>query len=122
MRLNIEYKIMTSLAPDYDKLPPLHKLEVFEFALSQTDGQARNNSECFLLLYLWEDFYFLGYVAASPVWKPSFFLFFCTRVCILHVRAWRGCVFLFTTAVLQSLFLLELQSFFLQLLLVVAVF
>lgn len=39
MRLNIEYKIMTSLAPDYDKLPPLHKLEVFETALAQTDGQ-----------------------------------------------------------------------------------
>lgn len=39
MRLNIEYKIMTNLAPDYEKLPPLHKLEVFECALSQTDGQ-----------------------------------------------------------------------------------
>lgn len=39
MRLNMEYKIMTSLAPDYDKLPPLHKLEVFESALSETDGQ-----------------------------------------------------------------------------------
>ncbi|CAM9531074.1 unnamed protein product, partial [Ectocarpus sp. 8 AP-2014] len=39
MRLNMEYKIMTSLAPDYDKLPPLNKLEVFERALAQTDGQ-----------------------------------------------------------------------------------
>lgn len=39
--MNMEYKIMTSLAPDYDKLPPLHKLEVFESALSQTDGQVR---------------------------------------------------------------------------------
>lgn len=32
---------MTSLAPDYDKLPPLHKLEVFESALAQTDGQVK---------------------------------------------------------------------------------
>lgn len=35
----MEYKIMTSLAPDYEKLPPLHKLEVFESALAETDGQ-----------------------------------------------------------------------------------
>lgn len=37
--MNIEQKIIASLAPDYDKLPPLHKLEVFQRSMSQTDGQ-----------------------------------------------------------------------------------
>ncbi|CAN0281463.1 unnamed protein product, partial [Hapterophycus canaliculatus] len=39
MRVNIEQKIIASVAPDYDKLPPLHKLEVFQRSMSQTDGQ-----------------------------------------------------------------------------------
>lgn len=39
MRVHIESKIIASLAPDYDKLPPLHKLEVFQRSMSQTDGQ-----------------------------------------------------------------------------------
>ena len=41
MRLNIEYKEMTNFAPDYEKLRPLQKLEVFEHGLSETDGQVR---------------------------------------------------------------------------------
>lgn len=39
MKLNTEYRIMTTFAPDYDKLSPLNKLEIFQDALSQTDGQ-----------------------------------------------------------------------------------
>ncbi|CAN0449500.1 unnamed protein product, partial [Scytosiphon promiscuus] len=39
MRVNIEQKIIATLAPDYDKLPPLNKLEVFQRSMSQTDGQ-----------------------------------------------------------------------------------
>jgi phosphatidylinositol kinase/protein kinase (PI-3 family) len=36
--LNAEHRLMLSLAPDYDLLPLMHKLEAFEHALSLTKG------------------------------------------------------------------------------------
>ena len=36
--LNIEHRLMLQMAPDYDLLPPLHKLEVFLFALESSPG------------------------------------------------------------------------------------
>jgi len=37
--LNIEHRLMTQMAPDYDHLPLVHKVEVFEHALDNTTGQ-----------------------------------------------------------------------------------
>ncbi|KAF0683063.1 Aste57867_24843 [Aphanomyces stellatus] len=37
--LNIEYRLMVQMAPDYEKLPIAHKIEAFESALSETTGQ-----------------------------------------------------------------------------------
>merc|ERR1739838_297485 len=36
--LNIEHRIMLKMAPDYDHLPLLHKVEVFEHAINSTAG------------------------------------------------------------------------------------
>jgi len=36
--LNIEHRIMLKMAPDYDHLPLLHKVEVFEHAINNTAG------------------------------------------------------------------------------------
>jgi FKBP12-rapamycin complex-associated protein len=36
--LNVEYKLMQGMAPDYDKLTVLQKVEVFEHALANTTG------------------------------------------------------------------------------------
>ena len=37
--LNVEHRLMLQLAPNYDGLPVLNKLEAFEYALQRTDGQ-----------------------------------------------------------------------------------
>ncbi|PWN23279.1 putative TOR1-1-phosphatidylinositol 3-kinase [Microstroma glucosiphilum] len=37
--LNIEHRLMLQMAPDYDHIPLLHKVEVFEYALDNTPGQ-----------------------------------------------------------------------------------
>lgn len=37
--LNIEHRLMLQMAPDYDSLPLMHKVEVFEHALDNTTGQ-----------------------------------------------------------------------------------
>ncbi|XP_022685874.1 serine/threonine-protein kinase mTOR-like [Varroa jacobsoni] len=37
--LNIEHRIMLRMAPQYDHLPLMHKVEVFEYALEATQGQ-----------------------------------------------------------------------------------
>ncbi|KAH9164927.1 hypothetical protein AeNC1_018607, partial [Aphanomyces euteiches] len=37
--LNIEYRLMVQMAPDYEKLPIAHKIEAFENALNETTGQ-----------------------------------------------------------------------------------
>ncbi|TMW61633.1 hypothetical protein Poli38472_010696 [Pythium oligandrum] len=37
--LNIEHRLMLQMAPDYDALPLLQKVEVFEYALENTAGQ-----------------------------------------------------------------------------------
>ncbi|KAJ3221904.1 phosphatidylinositol kinase- protein kinase tor1, partial [Clydaea vesicula] len=37
--INIEHRLMLQMAPDYDKLSLLQKVEVFEFALENTTGQ-----------------------------------------------------------------------------------
>ena len=37
--LNIEHRLILQMAPTYDLLPVLHKLEVFEYALENTGGQ-----------------------------------------------------------------------------------
>jgi len=36
--LNIEHRLMLHMAPDYDHLPLMHKVEVFEHALASTSG------------------------------------------------------------------------------------
>lgn len=36
--LNIEHRLMLGMSPDYDHLPLIHKVEVFEHALDSTDG------------------------------------------------------------------------------------
>ena len=36
--LNQEHKYMLSFAPDYDHLPLIAKVEVFEYALNNTEG------------------------------------------------------------------------------------
>ncbi|KAJ6525906.1 phosphatidylinositol 3-kinase [Mycena vulgaris] len=36
---NIEYRLMLQMAPDYENLPLLHKIEVFEYAMENTSGQ-----------------------------------------------------------------------------------
>lgn len=36
--LNQEHKYMLSFAPDYDHLPLIAKVEVFEYALQNTEG------------------------------------------------------------------------------------
>ncbi|KAJ7759255.1 phosphatidylinositol 3-kinase [Mycena metata] len=47
--LNIEYRMMIQMAPDYENLPLLQKVEVFEYALDNTTGQGpSNNSEHWL--------------------------------------------------------------------------
>ena len=37
--LNIEHRLMLQLAPDYDNLTLMQKVEVFEYALENTQGQ-----------------------------------------------------------------------------------
>lgn len=37
--LNIEHRIMLRMAPQYDHLPLMNKVEVFEYALEATQGQ-----------------------------------------------------------------------------------
>jgi FKBP12-rapamycin complex-associated protein len=36
--LNIEHRIMLKMAPDYDHLPLMNKVEVFEYSLENTEG------------------------------------------------------------------------------------
>eukprot|EP00455_Lapot_gusevi_P043451 TRINITY_DN5289_c0_g1_i3.p1 TRINITY_DN5289_c0_g1~~TRINITY_DN5289_c0_g1_i3.p1 ORF type:complete len:1031 (-),score=314.04 TRINITY_DN5289_c0_g1_i3:149-2875(-) len=40
--LNIEHRLMMQMAPDYQNLPLINKVEVFEFALANTTGQDVN--------------------------------------------------------------------------------
>lgn len=37
--INVEHRLMLQMAPDYDKLCVLQKVEVFEYALDNTTGQ-----------------------------------------------------------------------------------
>ncbi|KAJ6493204.1 phosphatidylinositol 3-kinase [Mycena sanguinolenta] len=37
--LNIEYRLMLQMAPDYENLPLLQKIEVFEYSMENTSGQ-----------------------------------------------------------------------------------
>ena len=37
--LNIEHRLILQMAPDYDMLPVLQKLQVFDYALENTGGQ-----------------------------------------------------------------------------------
>lgn len=37
--LNIEHRMMQQMAPDYEHLPLIHKVEVFQYALDNTTGQ-----------------------------------------------------------------------------------
>ncbi|TYZ64094.1 hypothetical protein PybrP1_009121 [[Pythium] brassicae (nom. inval.)] len=39
IQLNVEHRLMVQMAPDYDKLPLLHKVEAFKYALGETTGQ-----------------------------------------------------------------------------------
>ena len=38
--LNVEHRLMLGMAPDYDHLPLINKVEVFQHALDSTDGEA----------------------------------------------------------------------------------
>ena len=38
--LNIEHRLMLGMSPDYDHLPLINKVEVFQHALDSTDGEA----------------------------------------------------------------------------------
>ena len=37
--LNVEHRLMLGMSPDYDHLPLIHKVEVFQHALDSTDGE-----------------------------------------------------------------------------------
>ena len=37
--LNIEHRLMLGMSPDYDHLPLINKVEVFQHALESTDGR-----------------------------------------------------------------------------------
>jgi FKBP12-rapamycin complex-associated protein len=37
--LNWEHRLMLGMAPDYDHLPVINKVEVFEYALDSTSGE-----------------------------------------------------------------------------------
>jgi phosphatidylinositol kinase/protein kinase (PI-3 family) len=37
--LNLEHRLMLGMAPDYDHLTVIQKVEVFEFALDSTSGE-----------------------------------------------------------------------------------
>jgi FKBP12-rapamycin complex-associated protein len=59
--LNIEHCLMLKMAPDYDNLTLLQKVEVFEYALEKTDGQdlyrvlwlkSRNSEVIIYILYM----------------------------------------------------------------------
>ncbi|KAJ0410136.1 hypothetical protein ATCC90586_001621 [Pythium insidiosum] len=39
IQLNVEHRLMVQMAPDYDKLPLMQKVEAFKFALGETTGQ-----------------------------------------------------------------------------------
>lgn len=39
IRREIEYNLMLRMAPDYERLPPMQKVEVFEYALENTTGK-----------------------------------------------------------------------------------
>uniref|UniRef100_M4C622 non-specific serine/threonine protein kinase n=1 Tax=Hyaloperonospora arabidopsidis (strain Emoy2) TaxID=559515 RepID=M4C622_HYAAE len=39
IQLNVEHRLMVQMAPDYDKLPLMQKVEAFKYALGETTGQ-----------------------------------------------------------------------------------
>lgn len=39
IQLNVEHRLMLQVSPDYEKLPTMHKVEAFKYALSETTGQ-----------------------------------------------------------------------------------
>ncbi|KDO21536.1 hypothetical protein SPRG_13345 [Saprolegnia parasitica CBS 223.65] len=39
IQLNVEYRLMVQMAPDYEKLPIANKVEVFQHAMGETTGQ-----------------------------------------------------------------------------------
>ena len=41
--LNVEHRMMLGMAPDYDHLMVIQKVEVFEHALDSTSGQHAHN-------------------------------------------------------------------------------
>ncbi|KAF6252503.1 kinase-like domain-containing protein [Scenedesmus sp. NREL 46B-D3] len=56
--LNWEHRLMLGMAPDYDHLPVINKVEVFEYALDSTSGEDLHKASCaahrrcFLVLWL----------------------------------------------------------------------
>lgn len=48
--LNQEHKHMLSFAPDYDNLPLISKVEVFDYALENTEGNDLSRVFNFLIL------------------------------------------------------------------------
>jgi len=59
--LNQEHKYMLSFAPDYDNLPLIAKVEVFEYALDNTEGND--------LARVWNENSSLQYLFLPLLWK-----------------------------------------------------
>ena len=49
--MNQEHRLMLSFAPDYDHLPLISKVEVFEYALQNTEGNDLSKV-CIFLVFL----------------------------------------------------------------------
>jgi hypothetical protein len=86
--LNIEHRLMLQMAPDYQHLTLMQKVEVFEYALANTTGQdlykvlwlkSQNSEVCFVLdfasytLCIWLSAFLLNIFEAS---FPSFSAYF----------------------------------------------
>ena len=68
--LNIEHRIMLRMAPDYDHLPLMNKVEVFEHSLDNTTGD--DLAQLLLLkLLMCRDLVFLGLASPHPVCPTS---------------------------------------------------
>ena len=50
--LNIEHRLMLGMSPDYDHLPLINKVEVFQHALESTDGRGCSDLALSLLCHM----------------------------------------------------------------------
>jgi hypothetical protein len=64
--LNAEHRIMQNLAPNYDQMMVIQKVEVFEDALERTSGDDLHKVPVQCCSCLWE----LGHLSRSTCWLP----------------------------------------------------